>query len=163
MRCHSLSWLLCGWPPGNWDQTVISMRWTHASEWKATKYKVYSHPWSCWTLMSFLEELGIFSHLTHREAWPQGRPRPEGSHLDIRVPPQNSVHPSELGCPWATSHFRLKLDKIMCLAAKLYRRPVQQVHCFKDASYEPVLLGVRTGCVSSGQLHNLPLCHLTHL
>lgn len=80
-----------------------------------------------------------------------------GSH------PKTHVHPSELGCLWATSHFRLKLDKIMCLAAKLYRRPMQPVQCFKDASYEPVLLGVRTGCVSSGQLHNPPLFHLTHL
>lgn len=77
--------------------------------------------------------------------------------------PKTHVHPSELGYLWATSHFRLKLDKIMCLAAKLYRRSVQLVQCFKDAFYEPVLPGLRTGCVSSGQLHNLPLFHLTHL
>lgn len=28
------------------------------------------------------------------------------------------------------------------------------MHCFKDASYEPVLLGVRTGCGNSGQLQS---------
>ena len=49
----------------------------------------------------------------------------------------------------------------MSTAAKLYRRSVQLVQRFKDGFYEPVHLGLRT--VSSGQLHNLPLFHLTHV